>query len=90
LELYSRRFWKAISDCHRQVHRAAAKCQACFQRLEIGRAMLTEDAQYELLLEYVFAAAELREALAQLRTFQNNQRTTSRRRIQGRVQTEAT
>lgn len=70
MELYSRRFWKAVTDSHRKVHRAAAKCHDCFQRLEIGRNMLTEDAQYDLLLEYVFSTTELREELAELRKLQ--------------------
>lgn len=73
LELYSRRFWKAITDSHRKVHRAAAKCQLCFQRLEVGRSMLTASAQYELLLEYVMATADLRDELARLRNLQSTQ-----------------
>lgn len=80
MELYSRRFWKAISDHHRRVQQAAAKCQDCFRRLEISRANLTRDAQKEFLLEYELAAADLREEVADLRSFQTTQCGPARRR----------
>lgn len=42
--------------------------------------MLTEDAQYELLLEYVFSTTELREELAELRKLQATKFVAPRRR----------
>jgi hypothetical protein len=42
--------------------------------------MLTKDAQYELLLEYVFSTTELREELSELRKLQATEFVSPRRR----------
>lgn len=70
MKLFSRRFWSALTARHARVRRAAQECEAAFLRLKASRTIVTLAAQREFLLEYQIAAAELCDALRQLRVFQ--------------------
>lgn len=71
MSLFSRRFWNALIAHDRRLVAASNGYERAASRYRASRTCVTGDAQIEYRIEFVEAVRELRDAVAELRAFQD-------------------
>jgi hypothetical protein len=71
MSLFSRRFWSALTMHDRRLVAASKGYEQAASRYRASRDCMTDDAQLEFRVEFLEAVKELRDAVAELRAFQD-------------------
>jgi hypothetical protein len=71
MSLFSRRFWSALVRHDRRLVAASRGYEQAASRYRTSRACTTGDAQLEFQIEFLEAVRELRDAVGELRAFQD-------------------
>jgi hypothetical protein len=71
MSLFSRRFWNSLIMHDRRLMQASAGYELAANRYRTSRDCMTGDAQLEFHIELLDAVKELRNAVGELRAFQN-------------------
>lgn len=71
MSLFSRRFWNALIMHDGRLVAASRGYEQAVSRYRTSRDCMTRDAQLEYRIEFLEAIQELRDAVGELRAFQN-------------------
>ena len=75
MSLFSRRFWRSLVAHDRRLKEASTGYELAARRFRTSRQCMTQDAQLEFRLEFVDALSDLRQAVGELRAFNDRHET---------------